>query len=523
MGRFVNPNNSAFQVALNSQIYVDKTGMIAYTNRVLGTMEGYICNSRPRRFGKSITANMLTAYYSKGCDSEAMFAGLEISKSADFKKHLNKYDVIHIDIQWCIEPAGSVENVVSFISEKTISELDTYYPNILAEKTISLPDALSQINTAVGKKFIIIIDEWDVLIRDESANAKVQKDYIKAIPHKERTAKRSGKRYNKEVKKQLTMSLISDELGQASTKKKEFLGIMEKLIPWSQWVGIVQPHYYKGERGNKPYDLELMLRIYVLQHLYNLADDAARNEIIDSRAFSQFCGVDSSNQVPDGDTIGRFRHILERNQLGEAFFTNVVESLQKCNLMLKKGTIVDSTLIAAPSSTKNKEKQRDPEAHSVKKGNQWYFGYKEHIGVDADSGLVHTVETTSANVHDSNMVAELLQGTEEEIYGDSGYLGAEKRDDAVLVNNEGKPIRYQINKRPSQLKKANGEKFELLKAIEHAKSSVRSKVEHVFCVIKRIFHFCKTRYRGRKKLHQHCCTLFALANLYLARNRMKVA
>ena len=256
----------------------------------------------------------------------------------------------------------------------------------------------------------------------------------------------SGKKYNKEVKKQLTMSLISDELGQASTKKKEFLGIMEKLIPWSQWVGIVQPHYYKGERGNKPYDLGLMLRIYVLQHLYNLADDAARNEIIDSRAFSQFCGVDSSNQVPDGDTIGRFRHVLERNQLGEAFFTNVVESLQKCNLMLKKGTIVDSTLIAASSSTKNKEKQRDPEAHSVKKGNQWYFGYKEHIGVD----------------------------------GDCGYLGAEKKDDAILVNNEGNPIRYQINKRPSQLKKASGEKFELLKAIEHAKSSVRSKVNMCF-------------------------------------------
>ena len=171
----------------------------------------------------------------------------------------------------------------------------------------------------------------------------------------------------------------------------------------------------------------------------------------------------------------------------------------------------------------NEEKQRDPEAHSVKKGKQWYFGYKEHIGVDADSGLVHTVETTAANVHDSNMVVELLQGTEEDVYGDSGYLGAEKKDDAVLVNNEGHPIRYQINKRPSQLKKASGEKFELLKAIEHAKSSIRSKVEHVFCVIKRIFHFCKTRFRGREKLHQHCCTLFALANLYLARNRMKVA
>mgnify|MGYP003188908129 FL=1 len=143
--------------------------------------------------------------------------------------------------------------------------------------------------------------------------------------------------------------------------------------------------------------------------------------------------------------------------------------------------------------------------------------------MDADSGLVHTVETTAANVHDSNIVVVLLQGTEEDVYGDSGYLGAEKKDDAILVNNEGHPIRYQINKRPSQLKKASGEKFELLKAIEHAKSSVRSKVEHVFCVIKRIFHFCKTRFRGRKKLHQHCCTLFALANLYLARNRMKVA
>ena len=218
--------------------------------------------------------------------------------------------------------------------------------------------------------FLQFLDWLLGLLQSREKRMVIQWTLFRAIQHKERTAKRSGKRYNKEVKKQLTMSLISDELGQASTKTNEFLGLMEKLIPWSQWVGIVQPHYYKGERGNKPYDLELMLRIYVLQHLYNLADDAARNEIIDSRAFSQFCGVDSSNQVPDGDTIGRFRHILERNQLGEAFFTNVVESLQKCNLMLKKGTIVDSTLIAVPSSTKNKEKQRDPEAHSVKKGNQ---------------------------------------------------------------------------------------------------------------------------------------------------------
>ena len=178
MGMFVNPDNSAFQVALNSEIYVDKTGLIKYTNRVLGTLQGYICNSRPRRFGKSITANMLTAYYSKGCDSEAMFSKLEISKCEDFKKHLNKYDVIHLDIQWCMEPAGGPERIVSYISEKTISELKVYYHDVLDDSVESLPEALSLINAATGKKFIVIIDEWDVLIRDEAANTKVQEEYI---------------------------------------------------------------------------------------------------------------------------------------------------------------------------------------------------------------------------------------------------------------------------------------------------------------------------------------------------------
>ena len=178
MGMFVNPDNSAFQVALNSEIYVDKTGLIKYTNKVLNTLQGYICNSRPRRFGKSVTANMLTAYYSKGCDSEAMFSDLEISKNADFKKHLNQYDVIHLDIQWCMEPAGGAEQVVSYISERTIAELKEYYQDALPEETKSLPEALSQINALTGKKFIVIIDEWDVLIRDEATNTKAQEDYI---------------------------------------------------------------------------------------------------------------------------------------------------------------------------------------------------------------------------------------------------------------------------------------------------------------------------------------------------------
>ncbi|MDY4919829.1 MAG: AAA family ATPase [Phascolarctobacterium sp.] len=178
MGMFVNSSNGAFQVALNSEIYVDKTELISYTNRVMNTLQGYICNSRPRRFGKSITANMLTAYYSRGCDSEAMFSGLEISKTPDFKKHLNKYDVIHLDIQWCLEPAGGAEHVVSYIMAKTIEELREYYPMELPENINSLPEALSLINTATGKKFIVIIDEWDVLIRDEAINNKIQEDYI---------------------------------------------------------------------------------------------------------------------------------------------------------------------------------------------------------------------------------------------------------------------------------------------------------------------------------------------------------
>lgn len=178
MGVFLNPDNSAFQVALNSEIYVDKTGLINYTNKVLNTLQGYICNSRPRRFGKSITANMLAAYYSKGCDSKAMFSSLEISKSNDFEKHLNKYDVIHIDVQWCLEPSGGPEKVISYISKKAIEELNEYYPGIITEKTKSLPEALAQINTAYGKKFVIIIDEWDVLIRDETTNRKEQEEYI---------------------------------------------------------------------------------------------------------------------------------------------------------------------------------------------------------------------------------------------------------------------------------------------------------------------------------------------------------
>lgn len=314
----------------------------------------------------------------------------------------------------------------------------------------------------------------------------------------------------------MSLSAFSDELANVRTKKKEFLEQIDRIVPWGEWVSIVKPHYYKGERGNKPYDLELMLRIYMLENLYDLSDMGTVAEVIDSRAFSEFCGVDSSNQVPDGDTLGRFRNLLEVCGLQQQFFAQVLTTLMEKGLILKKGTIVDSTIIAAPSSTKNKKKERDPDAHQVKKGNAWHFGYKAHIGVDKDSGLVHSVEVTSANVHDVTMVSRLLTGEETVVYGDSGYLGAEKREDAVTRNTNGKKIQYKTNRRPSQSKSKSKRSQAQIKRREHEKSSVRAKVEHVFGVVKGQLKYRKTRYRGLRKQTAKLNMMFAIANLILA-------
>ena len=316
--------------------------------------------------------------------------------------------------------------------------------------------------------------------------------------------------------KQITLSALNDELSQVRTKKKEFLDQIERIIPWDKWYELILPCYYKGERGNKPYDLERMLRIYLIQNLYNLSDMATVAEVIDSRAFSEFCGVESSNQVPDGDTLGRFRNLLVKNGIQEKLFSQVYELLTERGLILKKGTIVDSTIIAAPSSTKNREKKRDPDAHQTKKGNTWHFGYKAHIGVDKDSGLVHTLKVTSANVHDVTMTSELLTGEETSVHGDSGYLGAEKREDAITRNDQGKRIRYKINRRPSQSKNRSARSQGQIKRREHEKSSVRAKVEHVFGVVKGQLGFKKTRYRGLRKQIAKFNMMFALANLILA-------
>lgn len=314
----------------------------------------------------------------------------------------------------------------------------------------------------------------------------------------------------------MMLAEINDELSAARTNKREFLDKLEGIIPWEEFIRIIKPSYYKGEVGNKPYPLELMLRIFILQNVYNLADMAVMNEVIDSRAFSDFCGVNSPDEVPNGDTIGRFRNILTENGLQEKIFARVVEILTERKLILKKGTIVDSTFIESPSSTKNKEKKRDPEARSGKKGNTWHFGYKAHIGVDEEKGLVHTIKATPANEHDVTVMSELLHGKEERAYGDSGYTGAKKRPEAIKKNKDGKNIKYIINRRPSSIKKLSKSGQYAAKKKEHQKSFVRCKVEHVFAVVKNIFRYRKTRYRGLRKQTAKLNIMFALANLYLA-------
>jgi len=311
-------------------------------------------------------------------------------------------------------------------------------------------------------------------------------------------------------------TLFGDAFQSAKTNKRQFLEKMDSLIPWQDWVSIISPIYYEGKVGQKPYPIELMLRIHILQNFYDLADMAVMYEILDSRAFSDFCGVSSPKEVPNGDTIGRFRNLLIDNNIQEQIFVQVIKILQEHKLILKKGTIVDSTLIAAPSSTKNADRQRDPEAHSVKKGNQWYFGYKAHIGVDKDTGLVHHVKATAANVHDTEAVDDIIYGDEDELYGDSGYLNVEEH---ISEDKQKEGREYNINRRRGAKKKLEPNDALVFEIEEFEKSTVRSKVEHVFGVVKRLFRFRRTRYRGLRKQQAKFNMIFALANLYLAGRR----
>jgi transposase, IS5 family len=309
------------------------------------------------------------------------------------------------------------------------------------------------------------------------------------------------------------------------TRREIFLAKMEQVVPWSRLMEVIEPHYPKsGKRGRPPIGLERMLRMYFVQQWYGLADEAVEDAVYDSQALRQFLSIDLSQQsVPDATTLMGFRHLLEAHNLTQAMLIEINAMLIERGLLMSKGTLVDATLIAAPSSTKNQAHSRDPEMHQTKKGNQWHFGIKAHIGVDEESGLVHTVITTAANVSDISQTPALLHGQEEEIGADAGYVGVEKREDmkATLATNE-QEVKWRIAKRRKTVQKmAEGWQKSLAQAYEKLKAKIRARVEHPFHIIKNIFKHKKTRYKGIAKNNVQLNMLFGLSNLYMVRGKLR--
>ena len=304
-----------------------------------------------------------------------------------------------------------------------------------------------------------------------------------------------------------------------TTRREKFLADMETVVPWERLVALIEPHYPKGERGRPPMGIERMLRIYFLQQWYGLADELLEETIYDSQAMRGFTGIDLSvESVPDATTLLKFRHLLEAHRLTVRILEEVNAHLSERRLLLREGTIVDATIIAAPSSTKNRERQRAPEMHQTKKGKQWYFGMKAHIGVDTHSGLVHTVTGTAANVADIAETHALLHGEERHVFADAGYTGVEKREE--LAAQAGKVKWYVAMKRGKRKAMAEGALKEESEAFEKAKAQVRALVEHPFHILKNLFKHRKTRYRGLSKNTAQLHTLFALVNLVIAKREL---
>lgn len=301
-----------------------------------------------------------------------------------------------------------------------------------------------------------------------------------------------------------------------TTRKREFLEQMNQVVPWAALVELIAPYYPQGRTGRPPFSLETMLRIHFMQQWFTLSDPAMEEAFFDTPLLREFAQLEEFSRLPDESTILRFRHRLEQHKLAEQILVTVNELLTQRGLLLKAGTAVDATLIAAPTSTKNKSKARDPEMHSSKKGNQWYFGMKAHIGVDAESGLVHTVRGTSGHVGDIAEGNTLLHGQEAVAFGDAGYQGIEKRPDAT------KDVTWHVAMRPGKRKALNkeNEADAMIDKAEKLKAGIRAKVEHPFRVIKRQFGFVKVRYRGLKKNTAQLFTLFALSNLWMARGKL---
>lgn len=296
------------------------------------------------------------------------------------------------------------------------------------------------------------------------------------------------------------------------TRGDEFLATMQAIVPWSALCEVIEPHYPKAGNGRPPIGLERMLRIHFIQHWFNLADLACEEALYDSASLRRFVGIDLGREpVPDATTMLKFRRLLNDHKLGEALFAQVGQELQARGFKLNTGTIVDATIIGAPSSTKNADKARDPEMHQTRKGQQWYFGMKLHIGVDSQSGLTHSAVVTAANVHDKHPLPDLLHGQERRVYGDSAHASQKK-----LITSKAPQAKDFTNQRV----KKGGIVDEGIKGKNRNKSRIRSRVEHVFGVVKRLWGFGKVRYRGLAKNATRAFTALALANIYLSRQRL---
>jgi IS5 family transposase len=299
------------------------------------------------------------------------------------------------------------------------------------------------------------------------------------------------------------------------TRRDRFLAEIEAITPWASLVKVIRSHYpSSGGAGRPPIGLERMLRMYIAQQCFGLSDEGTEDALYDSQAIRHFVGIDLNREAaPDATTLLKFRRLLEANELTESIFNEINAHLAEKGLFLREGTIVDATLIAAPPSTKNAEGKRDGEMHQTRKGKQWHFGMKAHIGVDAQSGLVHTLVGTAANVHDVTQAQALLHGEETDVFGDAGYQGVEKREENLEV-----PVVWHVAMRPGKRRALpKTELGELQERAEQIKASIRAKVEHPFHVVKNLFKHKKTRYKGLAKNTAQLFSLFGFANLMLAR------
>ncbi len=322
--------------------------------------------------------------------------------------------------------------------------------------------------------------------------------------------------------KQMSLDVSGFERKTKRTRKREFLDDMNLVVPWSELVALIAPYAptRSTKGGRPPFPVATLLRIHFLQQWFNLSDPAMEEALYDTPMFRDFADLDTGEDpLPDESTILRFRHLLEAHGIAQQILATVNATLSAKGLMLKQGTVVDATLIAAPSSTKNKDGQRDPEMHQTKKGNQWHFGMKAHIGADADSGLVHTVTTTAANAHDITQASQLLHGEETDVFADSGYRGMDKRPE---IQDRAHRPNWHIAMMPSQRKSLAKDTpmGAIVEKLEQTKARIRAKVEHPFRVIKRQFGYTKVKYRGLAKNTANLLTLFALSNLWMARRSL---